>query len=46
MPDAEFEFGGFSSFGNMTLQKFPSQEWNKSWNSDIYPRKMGLILKK
>ena len=42
-PDAKFESGSFSIIGDMTLQ-FPSQEWNKSSNSDIYPRKMGLTL--
>ena len=46
MADAKFESGSFSSFGDMTSQKFPSEEGNQSSNSSIYPRKMGLTFKK
>ena len=42
MSDAKFESGTFSSFGDMTSQNFPLKKGNKSWNSGIYPRKMGL----
>ena len=30
----------------INVTKFPSEKWNKSSNSVIYPRKMGLALKK
>ena len=43
IPDAKFESGSSSSFGDMTSQNFPR---NKGTNSAIYPRKTGLTLKK
>ena len=39
MPDAKFESGSFSTFGDMT-----SEEGNRSLNFAIYPRKKGLTL--
>ena len=46
IPDAKFEFGIFSIFGDMT-QNFPSQKGgNKSLNLYIYPLEMGLNSKK
>ena len=45
IPDAKFEADSSFSFGDMTSQKFPSEEGNESSNSTIYPRKTGLTLK-
>ena len=46
IPDAKFEFGIFSIFGDMT-QNFPSKKGgNKSLNLYIYPLEMGLNFKK
>ena len=44
MSDAKFESGSFSSF--VVITKFRSEEGNESSNSDIYPQKIGLTLKK
>ena len=45
MPDAKFESGSVSSFGDMISPNFPLKTGNESSNSYIYPRKMGLTLK-
>ena len=45
IPDAKFEYDSSSSVGD-DVTKFPSEEGNESSNSAIYPRKMGLTLKK
>ena len=45
IPDAKFESGSFSSFGDMTSQNFPRKEGNESSNSAMYPQKTGLTLK-
>ena len=39
MPDAKIEFGSFSNFGDMTSEKFLSEEGNESSNSAVYPGK-------
>ena len=43
---AKFEFISFWSLGDTKSQRYPSHERNKSSNSDIYPWKMCLTLKK
>ena len=45
MPDAKFESGSFSSFGDMMSQIFPLKRETSHKNSDIYPRKIDLTLK-
>ena len=45
IPDAKFESGSSSSFGDM-MSQISLEEGNKSSNSAIYPRKTGLTLKK
>ena len=34
---AKIDFSNLSNFGEMTSQRYPFQEENKSSNSDIYP---------
>ena len=46
MPDAKFESGSFSIFGDMTSQNFYLKKGTSHQISYIYPRKMGLTLKK
>ena len=45
IPDAKFEFDSSFSFGDMTSQNFP-QKKGTSHPIRLYPRKMGLTLKK
>ena len=44
MPDAKFEAGSFSILGDMTSQKFHSEELNRSSNSEVYSSEMGSIF--
>ena len=44
MPDAKFESGSFSIFGDMTSQNFTLESGMFSSNSGIYPLKMDLTL--
>ena len=46
IPNAKFEADNSFSFGDITSQNFPQKEGNESTNSDIYPWKTGLTLKK
>ena len=46
IPDAKFEFGIFSIFGDMTHKLFLSKRGNKSLNLYIYPLEMGLNSEK
>ena len=46
VPNAKFESGSFSIFGNMTSQNFTLKRGrNNSSSSSIYPGKMGLTIK-
>ena len=46
IPDAQFEFGIFSIFGDITHKLSLSKRGNKSLNLYIYPLEMGLNSKK
>ena len=46
IPDAKFEFGIFSIFGDMTHKLSLSKGGNKSLNLYVYPLKMSLNSKK
>ena len=45
LPDAKVEADSSSSFGDMMVTKFPSEEGNESSNLAIYPQKTGFTLK-
>ena len=46
IPDAKFEFGIFSIFGDMSHKLSLSKKGDKSLNLYIYPLEMGLNSKK
>ena len=45
IPHAKFEADSSSSFGDIHVTKFPSEQGNESSKSASYPRKTGLTFK-